>query len=237
MKKLQTCLLFALLFILSVNLSAQTRESLTTSQIIQKAIDAVGGKEYLQTINTLYCDISTEMEGRKVHWITKEMLPNKGAFQIVYNDRIVFQNFYDGETGYEFVNGEKQKADPREFKDKQYKKNIFNELDFLDPTLWKLELIGQEKVNGEDCYKIKAILANGAQKFLYYSTKTFYLLREDNVLNAEKDTFNTTLFSGYKQFGRLFFYTTIQFGEGRKAQTGKIASVLINERISEKDFQ
>jgi hypothetical protein len=72
------------------------------------------------------------MEARQVHWITKEMPPNKGAFQIVYNGRIVFQNWYDGNTGYEIVNGEKRKADPEEFKDKKYKKNIFNELDFID---------------------------------------------------------------------------------------------------------
>jgi len=41
---------------------------------------------------------------------------------------------------YEIVNGEKAKADPEEFKDKKYKKNIFNELDCLATSLWKLRL-------------------------------------------------------------------------------------------------
>jgi hypothetical protein len=52
---------------------------------------------------------AAEMEAREVHWITKEMPPNKNAFQIVYNGRIVFQNWYDGNTGYEIVNSENEK--------------------------------------------------------------------------------------------------------------------------------
>src|SRR5690349_17585060 len=132
MIKKKLVFLFGLSCVLSTFLNAQTHSDANARQIIFNAITAVGGKEYLESVKTLYTDMITEMDGRKVHWITKEMLPNKGAFQIVYNDRIVFQNWYDGRTGFEMVNGEKRKADPNEFKDKPYKKNIFNELDYLD---------------------------------------------------------------------------------------------------------
>ena len=206
------------------------------NDVIENAITALGGKDYLISIKTLYTDISTEMEGRQVDWITKEMLPNKGAFQIVYQGRIVFLNWYDGKTGYEMVNGEKTKADPEEFKDKKYKKNIFNELDYLDTSLWKLELIGEGKVNDEDCYKIKASLINGEVRNLYYSKSTFYILREDKVSNAEKDSFTSTVFSGYRKFGGLTYYSVIKFGDGEKAQVGKIVNLLVNEKISETDF-
>jgi hypothetical protein len=180
--------------------------------------------------------MSTEMEGRQVHWITKEMLPNKGSFQIVYNNRIVFQNWYDGENGYESVNGEKTKADESEFKDKKFKRNIFNELDYLDTSLWNLELAGEGKVNNEDCYKIKATLVNGLVKILYISKTTFYTLREDKISNAEKDSFTTTFFSDFQKFGQLTFYTTLRFGEGENSQTAKIIKLLPNEQITNSDF-
>lgn len=207
------------------------------ADVIVNAITAMGGKEYLLSIKTLYSDISTEMEGRQVHWITKEMLPNKGAFQIVYQGRIVFEDWYDGTAGYEIVNGEKKKADPEEFKDKKYKKNIFNEFDFLDTSLWELELIGEEKVNDENCYKIKASLVNGEVRNLYYSTSSFFMLRQDKVSNAEKDSFSSTFFSDYQKFGALTYYTVMKFGDGEKAQVGKIVNLLVNENISEKDFE
>jgi hypothetical protein len=205
------------------------------NDVVENAISALGGKEYLLSIKTLYTDISTEMEGRQVNWVTKEMLPNKGSFQIVYDGRIVFRNWYDGNTGYEIVNGEKSKADPEEFKDKKYKKNIFNELDYLDTSLWKLELVEEEKVNDEDCYKVKASLVNGEVRNLYFSKRTFYMLREDKV-NAEKGSFTSTSFSDYKKFGGLTYYSIMKFGNGEKTQIGKIVNILLNEKIDESDF-
>lgn len=235
MKKIFAPLLFVLVLHTA---SAQTfKEVKTATDVLDNAITALGGKTYLSSIKTLYTEISTEMDGRQVLWITKEMLPNKGAFQIVYNDRIVFQNWYDGKTGYEMVNGNKRKADPEEFKSKKFKKNIFNELDFVDTTLWTLDLIGEENVNNESCYKIKATLVNGEVRHLYFSKSSFYILRDDKVLNAEKDSFSSTDYSGYQKFGALPFYTVMQFGDGEKIQVGKVVTLLVNEKIKEKDFK
>lgn len=214
-----------------------TKEVKNANDVLENAITALGGKEYLLSIKTLYTDISTEMDGRQVHWITKEMLPNKGAFQIVYNDRIVFQNWYDGQTGYEIVNGEKRKADPEEFKAKKYKKNIFNELDFIDSSLWTLDLIGDEKVDNEDCYKIKASSVNGEVRNLYFSKRSFFMLRQDKISNSERDRFSSTFFSDYQKFGGLTFYTVMKFGNDEKSQVGKIVKLLVNEKISDKDFK
>ncbi len=238
---MKTKKMLALAFILIVLLHpvhAQTlKEVKTANDVVENAITALGGKEYLLSIKTLYTDITTEMDGRAVHWITKEMLPNKGAFQILYNDRIVFQNWFDGKTGYEIVNGEKRKADPEEFKAKKYRKNIFNELDFLDPSIWTIELLAGEKVNNEDCYKIKATLKNGEVRNVFFSKSSFYMLREDKISNSEKNDFSSVTFSGYKQFGQLMYYTVMEFGDAGKTQVGRIVNLLVNEKITEKDFK
>ena len=209
---------------------------LTAKEVIEKSIEAQGGKEYLQSIKTLYTEIKTEMQGRSVIWVTKEMLPNKGAFQIVYEKRIVFENWYDGTTGYEMVNGEKRKADPEEFKDKAYRFNIFNELDYLNPDLYQVELQTAEEVNNEDCYKVKASLKNGAVRLLYYSKKTFLLMREDKSEHPEKDAFTTGYFLNYKKYGNLVFYSELKMGSGDKWQTGKLSKLLVNEKITDNDF-
>lgn len=105
-----------LLLALTSSAFAQKSEIKDANDVLEKSILASGGKEVLASVNTLYTEMSTEMEGRKVKCITKEMAPNKGAFQIVYKDRIVFENWFDGRTGYELVNGERKKADLEEFK-------------------------------------------------------------------------------------------------------------------------
>jgi hypothetical protein len=223
--------------LLSLNiLNAQKNNILDAVEIVNKSIDAMGGKENLESIKTLYTDSRTEMEGRQVNWIVKEMLPNKGTFQVVYNNRTVYQNMYDGKNGYEISNGEKKKADDEEFKDKKYKKNIFNELDYIDSNLWKLELIGEEKVDSKLCYKIKATLVNGLVKMLYYDKKTYFLVKTEKIINAEKNTFSTVLYSNYKKFNEITYFTEMKFGNNGQYQTATIVKLLVNEMVTDKDF-
>ena len=229
--------LLSLFLLFTLNLTKTSAQiQLTARQIIDKSIEATGGQEYLQSIRTLYSNMATEMEGHKVNWITKEMLPNKGSFQIVYQSRIVFENLYDGKNGYEVTGGKRQLADQAEFSDKKFRRNIFNELDFLDSTLYTLAVVGTEKVNNEDCYKVKATCINGAVRVIYYSTKTSLKLREDKS-TAEKGGFSTTYFSGYKKYGKLTYYTDLILGEGEKMQKAKMVELLPNEKISDDDFR
>lgn len=230
-----TLLLFFLLFILNPTKTSAQSE-LTARQIIDKSIEATGGKEYLQSIKTLYSNMATEMEGHKVNWITKEMLPNKGSFQIVYQGRTVFQNIYDGEKGYEVSEGKRQLADQSDFSDKKFRRNIFNELDYLDPTLYTLTFVGTEKVDKEDCYKVNAACINGSVRVVYFSKKTLLKLREDKS-TTEKGSLSTTYFSGYKTYGKLTYYTDLVFGEGEKSQKAKMLELLVNEKISDDDFR
>ncbi|MFC4211895.1 hypothetical protein ACFOWA_11920 [Pedobacter lithocola] len=229
--------LLSLLFLLTLNhtkIIAQTE--FTAQQIIEKSIAATGGKQYLQSIKTLYSDMATEMEGRKVNWVTKEMLPNKGSFMIIYQGRTVFKNFYDGEKGYEVSAGIKKLADQTAFSDKKFRRNIFNELDYIDPNLYTLTLESTEKVDKEDCYKVKAACINGTVRMLYYSKKTFFQLREDKF-TTEKGGFSSTYFSDYKKFGKLTYYSEMSFGDGDKMQKAKMVELLANEKISEEDFR
>lgn len=234
MRSITYCLALALhiLCLHSINAQSST-ESPDAYQIINKSIDAMGGKAYLQSIKTLYTNFATEMGGRPVNWVVKEMLPNKGSFQIVFNDKVVYQNRFNGTTGYEVVGGEKKPMDASAFKDKMYKKNIFNELDYLDTTLWKIELIGEEKTGGEACYKIKANCVDGTIKTLYFSKPTFLLLKEETKTSESE---NTVLFSGFKKFGKLTFYTEIKMGSNGQFQSAKLEKLLVNESVENKDF-
>jgi len=216
---------------------SQTLEANKANLIIEKAIEARGGKALLNSIQTLYSNSKTVMDGRDVNWITKEMAPNKGSFEIVYQDRIVFKSFYNGKVGFEYVNGEKKPADPEEFKDKIYRKHIINELDYIDSTLYKLEYIGEEKANKKDCDKIKATLANGKVTFLYYDKKTNFLVKTDVVKNPEKNSFSTILYDGYKKFGDLVYETKSTFVSEDGNQESKIVELYYNKNISDKDFE
>lgn len=237
MKLLKYASLLFLFIIWGPLLKAQNSSKLNAIDIVKKSIDAVGGETYLRSIKTLYTNTKTIMEGREVNWIVKEMLPNKGSFQIVYKGRVVFQSWFDGKEGYETVNGEVKKADPADFADKVYKQNIFNALDYINPTLWTLELVGEEKVGDANCYKIKGTLKNGKVELFYFDKTSYLALKNDVIENNNKSSFSTVIYSNFKKFGNLIYSTEEKLSEGNDIKTTKLEELLINEKITESDFR
>ncbi|MCG2611378.1 hypothetical protein LZZ90_07645 [Flavobacterium sp. SM15] len=229
--------LFIVALILPTSSFAQMSNENKAVEIVEKAIKAMGGKDFLKSITTLYTDSKTTMEGHEVNWITKEMLPNKGSFDIVFQGRTVYKSWFDGTTGYELAAGERKLANQDEFKNKKYKKNIFNEFDYLDKTLYTLEYIGEEKANGLVCQKIKTTLANGEVKYLYYSNETGLQIKEETVANAETGSFSSVLFGGYKKYGNLTYYSTMTFLAEGNNQTATVLELYYNKGISQEDFK
>jgi len=233
-----TTMLCALLLsvnaLLAQNSNAETNKSI---QIIEKSIQAQGGRKLLENIKTLYSKSETVMEGRNVYWITKEMAPNKGSFEIEYQGRVVYKSFYDGKIGYDVINGQKNIADPAQFKDKNYRRHIINSLDYLDPSLYTLEYLGEEKVNQKDCDKIKATLVNGKVSYLYYDKNTHLLAKLEVVENPEKNTFTVVYFEDYQKFGDLIYETKQTFVSENGNQVAKTVDLYYNKNISNSDFQ
>ncbi|WP_158825903.1 hypothetical protein [Mucilaginibacter lacusdianchii] len=229
----------SVLLVLSVNssYSQSTTDFTTPQEVIQKAIEVMGGKEYLESISTLYTDSKTILQGHDVNYVIKEMAPNKGSFEIVYNQHIMFGSYFNGKTGYQVSGSKKSKESADVYKDKKYKKHIFNELDYLNPELWKLQLIGQEAVNGDACYKIKAVLASGTTEILYYSKKMGLLLKDEKLVSQEERRYNAAMFSEFKQFGKLFYHSVETFINDGVPQQMKIEKLLVNENVSESDFE
>lgn len=118
-----------------------------------------------------------------------------------------------------------------------YRKNIINELDYLDPSLYKLEYVGEEKANDKLCDKIKATLANGKISYLYYDTKSHLMTKKEVVANIEKNSFSTVLFDDYKKFGELIYDTKETYISEDGNQVSIIEDLYYNKKISEKDFK
>lgn len=226
--------LFSLFLLTSVQIFSQKTDPKAIA-IIEKSIAAKGGKEALMNVKTLYTKMATTMDGRDVFWITKEMAPNKGSFEIEYQGRTVYKSFYDGKKGYKMVRGEKKLADQDEYKDKKYRKYIMNELEYIDPELYKLEYI--ETSADDKNNKIKATYVNGKISYLYYDKTTNLLTKKETVANANKNTFETVVNEDYKKFGNLLNETKQTYISGDSKQVAILKELIVNQFISDKDFE
>jgi hypothetical protein len=225
-----------LFFLFSFIITTAQKAPVDAKWVITQSIQKMGGEELLRSVKTLYTEMSTEMDGRPVTWVTKEMLPNKGAFQIVYQGRTVYEDWFNGTQGFERVNGEVKQANPNSLTDKFPRKNIFNELDYLDTSLYKLQLLAEAKVGNTDCYKVRAVFVTGDERHLYIDKTAFNTIKEDRIRRGETAVSTTSSYSGFKKYGDLLFYSTMSIGEGAEAQKASITKLLVNQEISESDF-
>ncbi len=232
-----TAVIGLLLVFWQVGYAQGARDSISVYGMMDKAIEARGGREFLQSIHSMSTVTKTTTNGIELDWVAKEMLPNKVSFQIAQNNRLVYHSWYDGSTGFEIVKGVKKKQLPWENKDRAYKKNLFPELDYINPSLWKLALVGEANVLNDDCYKIKATLLNGSVKYLFYNKKSFLLIMEENIMQPQNHFFSNFIYLSYKKTGKLVHPYQIKYGESGKLKDAVIVEVLINAGVEEKDFR
>ena len=233
--KLTTTFITACMIIAGNNsVFSQNTNEAKAKEIIEKAIKATGGKELLNSIKTLYSRSSTVVDGRDVNYITKEMAPNKGSFEVEYQGRIVYRSWFDGKTGYELINGERKLADQAEFTDKLTRKYIMNELAYLDPSLYKVEFVETE--NAEKLNKIKATATDGSVTYLFYDTESS-LLKKEVKENPVKGSFSTILCNEYKKFGDLTYCSKNTFRYDKGDQVLTLLDLYYNKNIKEKDFK
>lgn len=233
MKRITTAITFCLI-IANNFVFSQAKEEIKAKEIIEKSINATGGKELLSNIKTLYSKSSTVMDGRNVNYITKEMAPNLGSFEIEYEGRIVYRSWFDGKTGYETVNGQKKIADQEEFKDKHDRKYIMNEVAYLDPELFKVKFIKTDE--DEKLNQVEATAKDGSITNLYYDTESF-LLKKEEKKNPNKSSFSTILCTDYKKFGELTYCSKNIFKSENGDQVVSLIDLKYNKDIKKSDFK
>jgi|GWRWMinimDraft_5_1066013.scaffolds.fasta_scaffold07746_2 hypothetical protein len=233
MKKLMNFLCFLMTLI-----TVQVTQAQTVDEIINKHIDAIGGKEKMMALNSVKFEGSLNTQGFDVVLVVT-VLNGKGARTDISvpgmseGYRIVTPtkgwNFlpFQGMTG------------PEDAPDDQVQSGQ-SQLDIQSPLLnyaakgHKVELLGNEKVDGADCYKLKITYKNGKVSTLFINTTSYYKVKsisKTNVGGQEMDL--ETTFTDFKKLpeGYVFPYSSTN-------QSGTIiySSIEVNKPVDEKIF-
>jgi hypothetical protein len=208
MKKLQ----LSILAIASL-ISVQSIKAQTVDEIVAKNIEAMGGKEKLNSIKTVKFEGTMNSMGQEVAMtITKSH--NVGQRVDI---AVMGMNGYQINTptaGWNYMPFAGQ-ASPQALTEEEVKSRL-SQLD-LHGTFnnyqekgTQLELLGKETTDGEECYKIKGTAKSGNVTTYYISTKTNYLVKSSGLRKVRgEDMEVATTFSNYKTTtdGFVFAYT------------------------------
>lgn len=230
MKKIRF-LLFALVAITSSTLYAQT-----VDEVISKHVEAIGGKEKLSQVKSVYAENSMEVMGNSV--VQKEyLLEGKGyKSEVEFNGTNIIQCLND--KGGWTINPMMGGADAQAIPDAAYKSTkpqiyIDGALSDYNAKGYKAELAGQE--NGS--FKIK-VTGDGHETYYFIDAKTYLLTKSIMKTEAMGQTVEaTTTYSDHKKtdFGIVLPYTkSVDMGMFQYVQ--KTEKVEVNKAIDPKIF-
>ena len=203
MKKVKFLLLSACCFLIAGVLHAQTAD-----EIVSKYIDAIGGKDKLSKIKSIYTETSSDVMGNQSTGKTF-MLDGKGyKTESDFGGQKMVQCFTDknGWAIIPFGGG----TDPVQMPSEQY--NYGRSQIFTGGALYdyaakgnKIELQGKEGNN----YKLKVTTSSNAEMTYYIDANTYYLNKSVSKTEMQGQTIPITItYSDYKKtdFGNMMPY-------------------------------
>lgn len=206
----------------------------SVDDVINKYIDAMGGREKLNSIKTVYLEgVAVMQNGSEIN--TKIWKADKALLRSETNFGMGSMTLILTKTNGWFSNprnGGKFEALPEDRVKAQQ-----GELDCTGPFVdyaakgEKAEMLGKEDINGVSCYKIKLTFSDGRDQTDYFDATTYYLVREvkkGGMRPGAQQQGNgemTTDYAGYAKTtdGYMFPFTVTRVGMGGAMTFEKIA--------------
>jgi hypothetical protein len=236
MRNLKTYLLSIIAFFALSVTNAQS-----VDDVINKYIDAIGGKDVLSKINSIYEETTMQVMGNEApNNIT--ILNGKGyRNETDFNGQKIVTCISD--KGGWMVNPMSGATDPTPMPVDQlkgYKEQLYigGPLYNYAANGYKAELAGQEKVGNVNAYKIKLTSKDSVETFFYIDPTTYYLIKETRHGSAMgQDVEITVTMSNYKKTDIGFSLpNSIDMDFGQFQMSTTVKKIEVNKPVDPKIF-
>ena len=212
----------------------------TVDEVIDKFITASGGKEKLMALNSLKMEGSLlTTQGAEVG-INITVLNGKGArTDISIPGMAEGYRIMTPTKGWNFLPFQGMTA-PQEADEDQVKMQQ-SQLDLQTPFLnyaakgHKVELLGKEKVDGADCYKITITYKNGKAATLFIDATTYY--RVKSIINVKINGKDTEVVNTYSDFKKTPEGYLFPYSQTNATGTINYTTIEINKPVDENIFK
>ena len=236
---MKTKYIIRIIFILLIPFltSAQERDpvDITAMAVINRYIDAIGGKEKFENVKDRTTVIKGTTMGKEINIVVQQKFPNKLKQEI--NTREISQVMYfDGENGLMLIGENKTEIKGKELE--RLKIDATMQL-LRNPESYgvKMELMGNETIDSVDCFKIKMTLPSGIRWFQYYDADSGLKVKELKEIQTEQGLFEQeTSFSDYKDVDGLKFPFKMKQSFGMQKIDMTVQSIKLNSVIEDSVF-
>lgn len=219
------------LFSDSANVYAEMRASFVLSDYIE----ALGGREKLESVEDRTTNITGTVQGFEIKMIVYQKVPSF-LRQDVEASGLEQTIIYDGEKGVIITGEESREIFSEELARLKYDASLRFLLD-PDAVGVKMELIDSTIINNAFTYKIRST-GGDLVWFTYYDTKSKLKILEEKEITTSSGKFKQEIwFTDYKEVNGLKYPFSIRQKLGPQEINLTVTSIKINQELEDKLFE
>ena len=204
-------------------------DGMTATDVVNKYFEAIGGKEKAMAVKTTMMVSNATIQGTPLVMTTKASAPNKTLMTISVMGNTMQKVVFDGEKGYQEVQGRKTDMKPEDITEGKEANAIFNDLNYTSGKLTRIE-----PIDGKNTIVLKI----GNEEIFYDMTSGLKVKSVKSVKKPDgKEVKVPTTYGDYKAVEGIMFPHSIEIKSGPMNLNFKIVEIKINEGVEDKDFE
>ncbi len=211
---------------------AAVPEGITAESVIEKYMEAIGGKAKLESVDSYSLTAAAEMQGMKLDLEMKKTSNNQFMQDVKMMGNSVSKQVLDGDKGYVVAQGQRKDLTDEEIVKIKEESAPFPELNYL--SVGGISLEGMEMVGDKNAYKLKVT----DNKTVFYDAETGLKLQEINVAEMQGQQVQSTFtFEDYKEVSGILFPFKLIQTVGPQNVEFIVSEIKVNDGVSPADFE
>ena len=213
----------------------QIEEGVTVQSVIDAYINAIGGRENIQKVHDLTVTMKGKAMGSDITFAVYQKAPNK-YYQFMDAGAFTQKVVFDGIQGKQEQMGQKEYLTGDELESLKIDAQMNAFLDYAKYNI-KPKLVGKEKVNDKECYRVVLNMPNGKKWTQYFDMKTGLLVRQITPLDVEQGSDSMVDYDDYREIEgvKYPFKVTQHMGMGSLVMT--TTAVDVNTGLDDSFFK
>jgi len=210
-------------------------EGVVANVVIEKYVEAIGGKEALEKIQDIKMTATTSMSGMELKQTTYKKTPNKYAMIMSMNGNVMMQQTFNGERGIMKTFQGENEIIGEDLENLKIDACMNAELKYAElGVVITLEAI--ESINNKDAYKLKVVNPTGQTTYDYYDVESGLKVQSKQTTVTPQGEFTQIVnYADYQEISGVKFPFSIKIS-GVQNMELIVSSVEINTGLEDDLF-
>lgn len=211
------------------NYNQQADPSVTASKVFADYIKAIGGKDAVEDVESVYMIAQAEIQGQKMDLETKVTSSGKSSTIVSMGGNVIQKQIFDGAAGFVAAQGQKMPFTEEQVIAAKAEAHPFPELIAQNATL-----AGVEDVDGEQAYAVKM----DETTTNYYSKDTGLKIKQVKTMSQGPQTMSIPIvYSDYREVDGVKFPFNLSQTMGSMTLDFAVSDLIVNEQVVDTDFE